>query len=105
MLSLKLHVLLGVTALQNISSFSIVRPLANVVQVSPFGQKTNRPTLTSLFGDSIDVDFEEEEEAEPGRMRVAEIKSELDLRGIDYKDCFDKVCGTWSLLINCGYHF
>ena len=31
-----------------------------------------------------------EEDEEPGKMRVAEIKSELDLRGITYSDCFDK---------------
>jgi len=33
---------------------------------------------------------EEEEEVEPGKMRVSEIKAELDLRGISYADCFDK---------------
>lgn len=27
---------------------------------------------------------------EPGRMRVVEIQAELDLRSIDYSDCFDK---------------
>ena len=37
--------------------------------------------------DQLDDD---EEEMEPGKMRVSEIKAELDLRGIDYKDCFDK---------------
>ncbi len=33
---------------------------------------------------------DDEDEAEPGTMRVAEIKSELDLRGVSYSDCFDK---------------
>ena len=38
-------------------------------------------------GEVIDVDAEEEE---PGTMRVKEIKAELDLRGVNYSDCFDK---------------
>ena len=33
---------------------------------------------------------EEEEEVEPGKMRVSEIKAELDMRGVSYADCFDK---------------
>jgi hypothetical protein len=40
--------------------------------------------------DDDDDDDEEEEEVEPGKMRVSEIKAELDLRNISYKDCFDK---------------
>merc|ERR1740121_765597 len=36
------------------------------------------------------IDDENEEEIEPGNMRVSEIKSELNLRGVDYSDCFDK---------------
>lgn len=40
-------------------------------------------------GDDDDKE-EEEEEVEPGKMRVSEIKAELDLRQIDYSDCFDK---------------
>lgn len=43
---------------------------------------TNEPSLPD-DGDSV-------EEVEPGKMRVSEIKSELDLRGISYADCFDK---------------
>jgi hypothetical protein len=35
-------------------------------------------------------DAENEEVVEPGKMRVSEIKSELELRGVDYSDCFDK---------------
>ncbi|KAG7353834.1 hypothetical protein IV203_003189 [Nitzschia inconspicua] len=33
---------------------------------------------------------EEEDDVEPGQMRISEIKSELDMRGISYADCFDK---------------
>mmetsp|Transcript_3806 Transcript_3806/g.5721 ORF Transcript_3806/g.5721 Transcript_3806/m.5721 type:complete len:219 (+) Transcript_3806:100-756(+) len=55
-------------------------------------EQTQHRPLTSILhaadGDStIDVDHEE---LEPGTMRVSEIKSELDLRGVDYSDCFDK---------------
>ncbi len=38
----------------------------------------------------IDADDEDEEDIEPGKMRVAEIKAELDMRGVQYDDCFDK---------------
>ena len=41
---------------------------------------------------------DEEEEVEPGKMRVSEIKAELDLRGISYNDCFDKESLTLRLL-------
>ncbi|CAB9507918.1 expressed unknown protein [Seminavis robusta] len=37
-----------------------------------------------------DKDEEDEEEVEPGKMRVSEIKAELDTRGVAYDDCFDK---------------
>jgi hypothetical protein len=38
-----------------------------------------------------DDDVEDEEEpVEPGKMRISEIKAELELRGVDYRDCFDK---------------
>jgi hypothetical protein len=33
---------------------------------------------------------DENEPVEPGKMRVSEIKSELQLREVDYSDCFDK---------------
>lgn len=39
--------------------------------------------------DNLDDD-ELDEEIEPGKMRVSEIKAELELRGVEYKDCFDK---------------
>ena len=35
-------------------------------------------------------DPENDEDADVGTMRVAEMKSELNLRGIDYSDCFDR---------------
>jgi hypothetical protein len=33
---------------------------------------------------------EDDEEVEPGKMRVSEIKSELRMRGVKFDDCFDK---------------
>jgi hypothetical protein len=43
------------------------------------------------MGPVDDTDGEEEEEVvEPGKMRVSEIKAELDMRGIRYADCFEK---------------
>jgi hypothetical protein len=33
---------------------------------------------------------EDDEDVGPGEMRLSEIKSELEMRGIDFSDCFDK---------------
>ena len=33
---------------------------------------------------------DEDEEVEPGKMKVAEIKAELSMRKVDFSDCFDK---------------
>lgn len=49
-----------------------------------------RLSKTRMFQSSTDNNSEDEEEVEPGKMRVSEIKAELDMRGIDYIDCFDK---------------
>lgn len=38
----------------------------------------------------IDSSDNEDEDIEPGKMRISEIKAELDLREVPYKDCFDK---------------
>jgi hypothetical protein len=35
-------------------------------------------------------DDDDDEPVAPGKMRVSEIKAELELRGISYADCFDK---------------
>lgn len=37
-----------------------------------------------------DNDDDDDDAVEPGKMRVSEIKSELEMRGVDYSDCFDK---------------
>ena len=52
----------------------------------------SQSSLTHLYNTASDDNGgdDEEEEIEPGKMRVSEIKAELDLRGIDYSMCFDK---------------
>ena len=59
-------------------------------------QCPSRPTTTTLAERTSEEEYaalqddDEEGEVPPGQMRVAEIKAELDLRGISYADCFDK---------------
>lgn len=50
------------------------------------------PALSSSIPSDIDngIPNDDDDVVEPGKMRVSEIKSELDMRGIQYKDCFDK---------------
>jgi hypothetical protein len=57
--------------------------------VSPFVVRRQR-LEAPLFLSTSPIDEDEDEEVEPGKMRVSEIKAELSMRGIDYKDCFDK---------------
>ncbi len=66
--------------------------------VSPRYVNLSRPKSGPVFlsddkgvflGDTVD-DGDIEEFVEPGTMRVSEIRSELEMRGIDYFDCFDK---------------
>lgn len=47
-------------------------------------------TELKMSDTEIDVEFEDDDEAEVGTMRVSEIKSELTLRGVNFSDCFDK---------------
>jgi hypothetical protein len=50
-------------------------------------------TTTAIFSSTAEPtrpDDDDEEEVEPGKMRVSEIKAELDLREVSYTDCFDK---------------
>ena len=44
---------------------------------------------SSICSSTSPID-EEDENVEPGKMRVSEIKGELELRGIGFDDCFDK---------------
>jgi hypothetical protein len=43
----------------------------------------------SIFPDETD-EVDDDDDVEPGKMRVAEIKAELYLRNVSYADCFDK---------------
>lgn len=45
----------------------------------------------SLYSVNSQADNEDdEEELEPGQMRVSEIKAELTMRKVEYSDCYDK---------------
>ena len=46
--------------------------------------------LSSSSSPSIEEFEENDEEIEPGKMRVSEIKAELNLRNVYFSDCFDK---------------
>lgn len=75
-----------------VNSFSI-DSRAIIPRVPSFQSQTTRSNNSASalkMAGEIDVEFEEEEEAEVGSMRVSEIKSELNLRAVDYSDCFDK---------------
>jgi hypothetical protein len=57
--------------------------------VSPLAVRQQRLKVPVLSSTSP-INEDEDEESEPGKMRVSEIKAELSMRGIDYMDCFDK---------------
>jgi hypothetical protein len=44
---------------------------------------------SSIYSSSNSID-DDDEIVEPGKMRVSEIKGELELQGIGFDDCFDK---------------
>ena len=66
--------------------------------ISPSLNCARETILTRLFDKDpkIEVhikdrdDDDDDEDVEPGKMRVSEIKAELDLREVSYEDCFDK---------------
>ena len=58
--------------------------------VSSLSKSQSSFQATHLYNTASDNGDDDEEEIEPGKMRVSEIKAELDLRGIDYSMCFDK---------------
>lgn len=43
-----------------------------------------------LYSGFFPDESDDDEDDEPGKMRVSEIKAELDLRKVSYADCFDK---------------
>ena len=56
------------------------------IQLQPFLMST----IDDAPADDTDNEGSDDEDVEPGKMRVSEIKSELELRDVDYSDCFDK---------------
>lgn len=47
----------------------------------------------------MDILEDDDENAEPGRMKISEIKAELDLRGVSYVDCFDRESLSERLMV------
>lgn len=55
------------------------------------GYLSRKPLRLSSTADATpSADDADDEEVEAGKMRVSEIKAELDMRGVAYADCFDK---------------
>ena len=46
--------------------------------------------MTGQSVTEIGYDDEDDKQISPGKMRVSEIKAELQLRGVRFDDCFDK---------------
>lgn len=72
-----------------------INPMVRICTQSKYIDTSSTTTNTRgplyvAAGEADAIDVEAEEVAAPGTMRVAEIKSELELRGIVYSDCFDK---------------
>lgn len=80
------------------STFMMQRPTTTPVRLS-YQQSRNafeliisRQHHSGLYlSESVsEKNNEDEEQVEPGKMRVSEIKAELELRGVTFSDCFDK---------------
>ncbi|CAJ1952502.1 unnamed protein product [Cylindrotheca closterium] len=73
---------------------SILFAASSAFQTQSFGSHvpilSSRQQASAMYMSSAPIDDEDDEEIEPGKMRVSEIKAELDLRVVDYSDCFDK---------------
>lgn len=57
-----------------------------------------KPGALHLSSPSIEEFEDDDEEIEPGKMRVSEIKAELKLRNVYFSDCFDKESLTNRLI-------
>lgn len=70
---------------------SFVQPITKSSARFALGPPCSRHTTTlssSIVGDETGSDDDDDEE--PGKMKVSEIKAELNLRGVLFNDCFDK---------------
>lgn len=85
------QMLLTLAMIPSVLSFILTRPLMISNHNIVLGDQNElwTPRHSELYPPKKCSNSSQEEE-EPGRMRVLEIKSELDLRGVDYSDCFDK---------------
>ena len=79
-------VVLGL-ALHEVQSFA---PCLHPVGATQSSRVTTHVGLSDPKIEVIVGDDDEEDLVAPNNMRVSEIKAELNLRGIDYTDCFDK---------------
>ena len=95
---LLLTVTLGVILPSTSNGFTINTRSNRVATLSSYQheqQYQRQNSILKMGDDAVKVevvtdDDDDEEEVEPGKLRVSEIKAELDMRGIDYVDCFDK---------------
>jgi hypothetical protein len=72
------------------SAKSFVLPITKSSARFALGPPCSKHTTTlfsSIVGDETGSDDDDEE---PGKMKVSEIKAELKLRGVLFNDCFDK---------------
>jgi hypothetical protein len=89
----KAAILLFFISLESTEAFSpglAFQSTATLPSVVSFRLSKSRSILNSTEGTAEFLDNDADEELEPGKMRASEIKSELNLRGIGYTDCFDK---------------
>lgn len=70
---------------RNSDAFLLVAPASS----APYGTSRRQRVHSSIYSSSNSID-DDDEIVEPGKMRVSEIKGELELRGIGFDDCFDK---------------
>mmetsp|Transcript_10054 Transcript_10054/g.14211 ORF Transcript_10054/g.14211 Transcript_10054/m.14211 type:complete len:234 (+) Transcript_10054:61-762(+) len=90
--------------------FILLVPVPNILQVHSYSICASRTSIgkidrcetyalrnsstnslrLSTKDDNEDLDGDDDEDVDPGELRVSEIKSELKLRNIDFSDCFDK---------------
>ena len=90
------HLLLAASSAIVGVSHSFVFGVAPVTRWSNGEMSSSSSVLPSSIPSDMDNTIhdsngdDDDDAVEPGKMRVSEIKSELDMRGIQYKDCFDK---------------
>lgn len=68
--------------------------VSSAFQTQSYGRHTlalsSRQHASKVYMSSAPTDSDDGEEVEPDKMRVSEIKAELELRGVDWADCIDQ---------------